>query len=154
MTEVSPEKTPSTWTWLVVNIFYPLLPFFLEGIIRLVAEDFSMSFGTFSGSTLSISVGLLSLFVNQSLLTHERPLTDPAEEESIRTAATFFSSFAIVSFAFFAVLVLLHALTEHSPSAAITRVTHAFEVVVFVSWFVPIIAAVAAQKSFKLRTTL
>jgi len=155
MTEAtSSTKRPSTWTWFVVNIFYPLLPFFLEGIIRWITGGFIVHFNTFNGSTLSISLGLLSLFVNQSLLTNERPLSDSAEIESLRATATFFSSFAVLCFAFFAVLVVLQALVESSPSTDIKRIAEAFDAVVFVGWAVPVVAAVMAQRSFKLRTTL
>jgi hypothetical protein len=153
MPEIVPTKKPSTLTWFIINVFYPLLPFFLEGIIRLTVEDFRLDFDTFSGSTLSISLGLLCLFVNQSLLTDERPLSDASERDSIRTAATFFSSFAVASFAFFAVLVLLHALLERSPASAdLKHVNDTFEAVVFVGCVIPVVAAVVAQKSFKLRT--
>jgi hypothetical protein len=153
MPEIVPIKKPSTWTWFTVNVFYPLLPFFLEGLIRLAVGDFHLGFGTFSGSTLSISLGLLCLFVNQSLLTDERPLSDASEKESMRTAATFFSSVAIASFAFFAALVLLHALLERSPNSSdLKHVTDRFEAVVFVGCVIPVVAAVVAQRSFKLRT--
>jgi hypothetical protein len=154
MPEVYPTKKPSTWAWFVVHVAYPLLPFFIEGIIRFIAFGFSLSLGTFNGATLSISLGLLSVAVNQSLLTSERPLSDVTEVESARVAATFFLGFAIVSFCFFAVLVLLSALLQHAPSESIERVTHAFESVVFIGWIIPIIAAITAQKSFKLRAVL
>lgn len=154
MPELTPTPKPSTWAWFIVHVAYPFLPFLVEGLIRFIAGDFMMRFGTFNASTLSISLGLLSMFVNQSLLTSERPLGDVTEAESTRVAATFFLYFAIISFCLFAALVLLRALLDQGSSENIEGVAHAFEVVVFIGWIVPVTAAISTQRSFKLRSIL
>jgi hypothetical protein len=147
-------KRPSTMTWLGVHVFYPLLPFLLEGLIRLIVTNYKFSYGTFRSSTLSMSLGLLCLFVNQSLLTYERPLNDPTEQESLRGTAKFFLMLAIVSFSFYALLITLKALVERSSSPDLLRIMHSFESLVFVGCSVPVVSAIFAQRSFKLRASL
>jgi hypothetical protein len=132
-----------------------MLPFLLEGFIRLVIFDYHLAYATFRSSTLSMSLGLLCLFVNQSLLTSERPLDDDiTEQESIRGAAKFFLMLAILSFSFYALLVTLKALFERGSSPDLLRIMHNFESVVFVGWVFPVTFAIFAQRSFKLRTSL
>jgi len=152
--ELKTTRKPSTWMWFTVHVFYPMLPFLLEGAIRLVANSFVVKFDTFSSSSLSMSLGLLAIFINQSLINYEPPLAGDEERDSLRFAASVFLYIAMVSFCLFAILVLLRTIGEQSPSPVIQKLTHAFEVVVFLGWIIPIAAAVAAQRSFKLRTTL
>jgi hypothetical protein len=142
-------------TWFSVHVLYPMLPVFIEGSIRcMVSNRFALA--TYSSPTLSISLGLLSMFMNQNLLTHQVPLSDPEEEESLRGAATFFLILAIVGFALFAAMVLLHALidvlsNELLSQELVKRVIHAFELAALWGCIVTIIAAYLAQRSFKLK---
>lgn len=153
MPDPQTPRKPSTTTWLMIHIGFPMLPFLLEATIRFLATEYTFSFKTFNSSTLAISIGLLCVFVNQSLLTHQRALNDAEEQETIAGTATLFISFAITSFAFFGIIVLLHTLTEAGRGGDLTAVARAFERVVFVGWVIPFVVAIRAQRSFKLRAT-
>jgi hypothetical protein len=145
-----PARKPSTMTWFSVHVLYPMLPVFIEGSIRcMVSNRFALA--TYSSPTLSISLGLLSMFMNQNLLTHHVSLSDPEEEESLRGAATLFLILAVVGFALFAAMVLLHALIDVLNHELLKRVIHAFELAALWGCIVTIIAAYLAQRSFKLK---
>ena len=49
------SSTTSTKTWTVVHVIYPMFPFVLEGAIRFLATAYTLSFDTFSSSTLAMS---------------------------------------------------------------------------------------------------
>jgi len=138
----------------MVHVTFPLVPFIIEGSIRIVTFDKLLSWSTFSSSTLAMSAGLLCLFVSQSLLTHKR--TIPSEEETERMVGTahMFSGLAIICFVFFGVVVLLTALIEKTNPTGVASVKLAFDVVILIGASVPIILSVFTQRSFKLRTSL
>jgi hypothetical protein len=152
------RKKSSSKTWIIVHIVYPLVPFLLEGLIRFGASGFDFArlrLDTFSASSLAMSIGLLCLFVNQSLLTTKRPLSDEEEREAIYGDATMFLVYAIFSFALFAVLTLLSALAvEASAAPRIQKSLTWFSVLTFLASIFPIRFALAAQRSYKLKASL
>jgi len=148
------HSSPSTPTWFAVHVVYPMLPVILEGGIKWLVDS-KLSSATFSCATLAMSLGLLSMFMNQNLLTHKGLLPDPVEEDAARGTATLFLIFAVISFSVFVVLVLLRSLGEAGDAyPRLAKIVHAFQWVVFLGWIIPIVAAVKAQRSFKLRAIL
>ena len=141
-------------SWFIVHLAYPMFPFVLEGCIRWIANQWVLTFDTFNAATLSMSVGLLSIFVNQSLQNHDLPLVDETEAETLLVASTSFHMMAIVSFAFFGVLVFLGILVLDWKSEGLSPVLRAFQWFVFIGWVVPVVAAVVTQRSFKLRASV
>jgi len=151
---MSSIKQPSTRSWVLIHIIFPMLPFLIEGIIRFIVLDFSMNLHTFNSSTLSASIGLLCLFINQNLLARSPPLldSDGYEQDSIYGTATLFLTFAIISFVFFTIIVLLTAIVEKYP---MQTALHTFEWIVFLLLPIPIIyVAVRTQRNFKLRAVI
>lgn len=151
---MSNKRKPSSSAWFMVHIGFPLVPFFIEGIIRIIVFDNSISWTTFSSPTLAMSSGLLCLFVSQSLVTHKRII--PSEEETERMVGTahVFSSLAIVSFVFFGAVVLLSALIEKFNTSGVSEIKFGFDVFILIGASIPILFSLYAQKSFKLRTAL
>ena len=148
------DGKPSTVAWIIVHLVYPLLPVILEGIIRLAALDFHLSLDTFNAATLAISTGLLSVFVNQSIRGQDASLPDLNELDARNGTCTFFMTAGIVSFVFFGLVVLMYALVHDRTMPQLTSVLRAFQTMIFIGWVVPVVAAVRAQRSFKLRTSL
>lgn len=147
-------KKPSSFAWFMVHVTFPLVPFLIEGGIRIVTFDNLISWNTFSSSTLAMSSGLLCLFVSQSLLTHKRSLPSKEETEQIIGVAHMFSGLAIICFVFFGVIVLLTALIEKLNHTGVESVKLAFDIIILIGATVPIILSILVQRSFKLRTSL
>lgn len=145
-------RRPSTVAWMIVHLLFPLLPFILEGVIRWIVNQ-RLAFETFSASTLSMSAGLMAIFVNQHLKTYNAPLTDAEEEDSVVATAMWFLGLAIVFFALFGLLVAFGALVNDRKMDALLPVLRAFQFSAFAGVAVPIVTAIAAQRSFKLRAS-
>jgi hypothetical protein len=143
---------PSTLAWILVHLLFPLLPVIFEGIIRLVLTG--MKFHTFSAATLAISSGLLSLFVNQSLRGSDPSIPDPTELDSRNGACALFIMLAIFFFVMFGVVISMHALVHDRQISQLTSPLHIFQTIVFIAWIAPVVGAVVAQRSFKLRASL
>lgn len=134
----------------------PVSAFFVEGIIKSIVFGNTLSWTTFSSSTLSMSVGLLCLFVSQSLLTHNPTIPSEEENERLTGIAHLFSSLAILSFILFGIIVLLSAFTsvftEVETIKTINSIKSTFNTLVLVGAILPIISSLLAQRSFKLST--
>ena len=149
--------TRSSKTWFIVHVAFPLVPFFLGGFIRagLVGFDFtSFSLNTFSAPTLAMSIGLLSLFVNQSIHNSTRSLDDEEEIETLHGKATLFLIYAICSFTIFGVLVLLMSVGDLTNLPRLQKGLSSFQVFVFFASLIPIWFSIAAQKAYKLRSSI
>lgn len=143
---------PSTAAWILVHVCYPLLPVGLEGFIRLAVANWQLTIDTFSAITLSVSIGLLSVFVNQSIRRQNSPLPDSTETDAQNSACVIFMAFGIIFFVLFALVVLLHALAANdNNNLVLGRTLGIFQQVVLVSWVGPVVGAFVAQRSFKLR---
>ncbi|HDM8062606.1 hypothetical protein [Vibrio parahaemolyticus] len=148
------SRRPSSTTWLVTYVFFPLVPFLLEGGIRCVVYGLEINWSTFSSSTLAMSMALQCLFVLNCLSSHEFTIPSEEENERKKTTELVFSILAIIGFVVFGIIVALNAFYE------VTNVEHAklvraiFDKFVFVGTVLPMIYTVWAQRSFKLRTVL
>lgn len=147
-------RKPSTVAWIAVHLVYPLVPVFLEGLIRFCAMDWHLSADTVNAATLSIVAGIISVFVNQSLRGQETPLPDDAETDSRNGTCAYFLTLAIIFFVFFGIVVLLNALVVDKHFAQLTPMLRGFQFLIFIGSVVPIVSAVVAQRSFKLRASL
>jgi hypothetical protein len=133
---------------------YPLLPAILEGVIRFIALDHVLRLDTVNSATLAMSVALIAVFVNQSIRTDESRVSDEDEEASRNGTCTFFTATAIIFFALFGVLTLLGTLITDKGMPQLKPTLEAFQGVAFAISTVPIVAAIAAQRTFKLRASL
>ena len=149
------DKRLSSQTWIIVHIFFPLIPFFLAGSIRYIVKGYKIDFDTFSTSTLAISIGLLCMLVNQSLLASNRPLIDKEELESIHGTATMFFILAIIVFALFGILVAFGALLElKSMPEVVERAEYGFGLLASIISVIAVILAIKAQRCYKLRARI
>lgn len=150
---ISARNRPSSFAWVMVHLLFPLGPFLLEGIIRIIVfQDIHLT--TFRSSTLAMSAGILCLFVNRSLNGHEGII--PSREETGRMMATIhaFSGMAVFCFVFFGVAVLSTALMEKLGPGDIAPIKHGFDVLILVGASVPVALSLWAQRSFDLRAVL
>ncbi|RRC98491.1 hypothetical protein [Amphritea balenae] len=148
------NKTPSSWAWMVVHILFPLCPFFVEGLIRVVAFDNTVSQTTFNSATLAMSIGLLCLYVSQSLIKHKLIIPGSDGSDSLAGAASSFSIIAVFSFCTFAVIVMLSALIEDESSMKLIGIKSTVDYFVFSIAIFPVISTIYAQRSFKLSTAI
>jgi hypothetical protein len=146
------NKQPSSFSWILIHVIFPMLPFLIEGIIRFIILDFSMNLQTFNSTTLAASIGLLCLFINQNLLAHNIPLPDDYEQSKIYGTATLFLTYAIISFILFAIIVLLEAIGEKHNILKEAR--SIFESMVFIFFLLPIVTAIRTQRYFNLRAVI
>jgi uncharacterized membrane protein len=101
-----------------------------------------------------MSIGLVAIFVNQSLKMSVRQVPDDVEAESIGAASTAFLIMAIAFFILFGLVVLLNALVVSRQLPTLLPLLQIFQAVAFIGWVVPIVTAVVAQRSFKLRAAV
>nr|VFJ64713.1 MAG: hypothetical protein BECKFW1821B_GA0114236_109616 [Candidatus Kentron sp. FW] len=138
----------------MTHVLFPLVPFFLESIIRIgVLED--IDWDTFNSSTLSISIGILCLFVNRSLIGHKKII--PTEEETGRMIGYIhmFYSLTICFVAFFSIVVFSSALLIEEPgSDNIARIKHNFDLIIMISAIGPVLLSLFVQRAFNLRALL
>ncbi len=137
--------TPKGSIWIRVYIFYPLVPFLIDGLVRLVASGYALSLFTFSSATLTMSVSLLSIFVNQSILAKTPTLSNDQEVEDIVNAASKFMTYAIFGIAGFGIIVILIALEEFHQMPTKPIVAR-FSLPIYILSTIPIINAIRAQK--------
>lgn len=147
-------KKPSTLTWLIIHILFPLSPFFIEGVIRFIVYNNVLSLTTFSTSTLAISSGLICLFVSQSLFSYKSIIPLDDEQERAIGTAHFFNILGIVFFVAFGILVLLTALNEPAPLERIKNIKSTFDWVVLFGSSVPVVSSFFTQRSYKLRAVI
>nr|VFJ70664.1 MAG: hypothetical protein BECKFM1743C_GA0114222_105692 [Candidatus Kentron sp. FM]VFJ75416.1 MAG: hypothetical protein BECKFM1743A_GA0114220_108332 [Candidatus Kentron sp. FM]VFK23658.1 MAG: hypothetical protein BECKFM1743B_GA0114221_109382 [Candidatus Kentron sp. FM] len=147
------RKRPSSFAWFMVHVTFPLIPFLLEGAIRIIVFG-DIDWTTFRSSTLAMSVGILCLFVNRSLIGHEEII--PSQEETGNMIAVIhsFSLLAICCFVFFGVAVSLSALMEKLELSSIEPIKHNFDVFILTGAFIPVFLSLWAQRSFNLRAVL
>lgn len=145
----------ATANWIGVHLVYPLTPVVIEGGIRWLASDKTLTYDTFSASTLALSVALLSMFVNQSVVrSGNAVLADKAEDDTRQMICMLFILLALGFFGLFMLLVLLYTLVNDRHQAALTTVHQSFQAFVFMFSVVPVVFAVATQRGLKLRASL
>jgi hypothetical protein len=139
-------------------LIYPLLPVPLEGFIRCVVgnpnSNWVVNFDTFSAATLAISAGLMSVFVNQSLRTQEAALPDQADEDARNGICSLFMASGIFFFVMFGLNILMYAVVHDRKIVQLLSILRIFQATVFITWIIPVVLAVAAQRAFRLSTSL
>lgn len=140
----------SSKTWVKIHVIFPLVPFLLEGIIRLGIRGFKVNLDTFSAPTLAMTVALLCIFVRESLNTTTRPLSDAEVKREINGVAVDFLIYTICGIAFFAVLVTLSEL-ENLKIQQIKTAVIVFKIATLILAVAAVWYAIKVQKSFKLR---
>ena len=120
------RKRPSSFAWFMVHVTFPLIPFLLEGIIRIIIFG-DIDWTTFRSSTLAMSVGILCLFVHQNLMSYKWIIRSNDESgHMIGLVHTFFC------FAFFAMVVFASALMEKPGLGNIAPIKHTIDRVILI----------------------
>jgi len=153
MDKIQPtSKLHSAKAWMLVHVFFPLLPFVIEGCLRCLILGWRLD--SFSGATLSASMALICFFIYQSLIAHRYPIpNDQEEEQHVSWAATLFLIFAMVSTALFTGIVLLSAVVEVEVSKMFQTRLCTLQVITFIFCLIPISVAFKIPESFNLRAT-
>ena len=137
---------PSSWLWIMVHVAFPLIPFFLEALLRFALTR-SVSFATFSVPNLAMSMGLLAFFVNQSLANYSIPLKSGGRKDAIEFRKSCFIVSAIFCFAFFGALIMVNG----SDSAGAAGTLSMF---VLILALIIVILAYRTQREFKLKAVI
>jgi len=151
---MSQKNKPSTIAWMITHLGYPLLPVLIEAGIRLIVFDWEIRIDTMSAATLAMSVGLVALFVNQSIRADSGTLGDQVETDTRNGTCTFFTGIGIIFFILFGLIVLLQAVVAEKDMVNLRSTLQGFQHVVFFFAAVPIFSAVAAQRTYKLRAEI
>jgi predicted PurR-regulated permease PerM len=130
-----------------------MLPFLIEGTIRLLILSPHFTLDTFNSSTLAGTMGLLCLFINQNLLTHRVPLPELYEEDVVYRIATVFLTFAIFSFVLFAIIVALATVGERFSEVP-KDLPNPFKWIMFSISPIPIIIAIFTQRDYNLKAAI
>lgn len=146
-------RPPSTLIWLVVHIVVPLLPFGLGGLLRWVAA-WRFEWTNFSAAELAVSLGLLTIYMNQSLLASEQLLRRTEKEEARLATALAYVCVSAVSFALFALITTLGIVVNEQHFSRMKNPLVFFQTTVFVSAPLVIYFSVIAQRHFKLRASI
>lgn len=153
--------SPSTRAWIRVHIIYPLIPYFLETIIRfaIIWSDPNNSnnpWEIFSAATLAISIGFICFFVAVSLFSGPL-LSDKDERERIYSDGFKFVGFAIFCVGLFTVMVLISSLQHKLPPIDKKLFIHLNNLIKLITILILVFTisfircAVRAQQSYKLR---
>jgi hypothetical protein len=151
------KKRPSTRAWIVVHIISPLLPFFLEGSIRLMISKFNLYWDTFSASTLAMSYGLLLVFIEQSLVNQKTgaPLMNEDKIAEIKFWSDILRSVVIFFYVplFTLIVAFEYMATYHSIPIA-KELTVYGDVLVFTSSAFVIPISLIVRSIFNLKTVV
>ncbi len=142
----------SSKAWILVHIMFPLSPFLIGGILRLLIS--TPSIDTFSATELAMSLGLLSLFVHQNLVNGKHLLNVGDRENDIRVAATLFTMWAIGFFVLFGCISTLKAIMSNSDAKSFEPALRNVQIFVFCIAPFLIRTTCRTQRSFKLRATI
>jgi hypothetical protein len=140
---------PTTKAWIWIHVIFPLTPLLIDSVLRLLVNNFALTISTVNAATLSMSMGLLSLFVSHSLMNSEPAIRDANYNEDIKGTVAIFNVYTIIAISVFSVLVLLKALIDYC-NLFVENIQEKMNVVVYCTFWVPIIHAIFAQKCFKL----
>lgn len=116
-------KHPSFITWSIVHILFPLSPIFLGALIRACISS-DVTWTTFDASNVAVCLALLSLFVYQSLLRTDRPLTTEDKKRERYSFVFVFVILAIFMIGLFAALISTNAFAGASATSAETAETY------------------------------
>lgn len=155
---VSARRKPSAQFWFIVPVLFPLLPFLLEGLIRLISCRFKLYWNTFSGSTLAMSYGLLFIFINQrllnQLLNQELPLMNEDKMEEIWAWYFKLHIGAIVCFVLFAVIAFSDSLIVFHNVPVAQELLEPLYAVTFGSSALVIPISMLVRSKYNLKTVL
>jgi hypothetical protein len=101
-----------TAAWAKAYIAFPLAPSMFDALVRYVVKQPSPLWKSLSASNLPLSIGILSLFVMQTILSRDSPLEEDELRQRRLGQGYEFGTYGIVSFAFFSVISIIEMLSE------------------------------------------
>lgn len=146
-------RRTSTLIWLIVHIAVPLLPFGLGGFLRWIVR-WRFEWTNFSAAELAVSLGLLTIYMNQSVLTSEQLLQRTEKEEGRRVIALVCVVVSGMFFALFGLITAFGVLVNEQQVSPAEKPLVFFQAAVFVGAPCVIYFSVRAQRAFKLRASI
>ena len=146
------NPSPKT-IWLIIHLVIPLMPFIGSGCLRWIVA-WNLSEDTFQLSELAMSLGLLAVFLNQSLANSRHRIGNRDDEESRRMWATVWVFGAAGFFTLFALIVAFQTAIDVHQAHELSRPVLVFRSIVFVSFLVTVVLALKMQSHFKLRASI
>lgn len=138
-----------TRAWVKVYVLLPLAPAVVGAIIRCLFAQEIWTWQIISPAEISLSVGLLSLFVSQSVMTRCVPLEDEIGRQIRLGFVSEFQFWAFMSLILFALASVASTLEPSRFAGAPERVLM-LDVLVVLTATLTISRCVVAQKTFKL----
>ncbi len=139
--------------WFVIHVLIPLLPFVGTGLLRLIVCQ-TWSSEPFSTSELAISLALLSIFVNQSLVMSKHAMGSSEDAQTRRALAYAWVFIGALFFVFFALIVAFQTAVVELGASVLGSPLLVFKVIAWILAFPVVYGAIRMQKAFKLRATI
>jgi hypothetical protein len=147
-------RDPSTKTWILLYVFFPLMPFLLGTMIRLIVSSGRLLGAAFSASELAICFALLSLFINQNLLRTEGVLDNEDKEEDVKRNALLLLSSAIFFIVLFALIITCDIAVNFHNLEPFKGPLLISQIIVFCATPFILYWTISIQRSFRLRAHL
>ena len=151
------KRKPSSRAWIIKNILYPLAPFLIELLLNWIIKGGRFQLDFLNTVTLTISLGVLCLFVSHSLtnlknsLDHEQNNLNLNDREEIPGDINIFNIGTFIYVSLFSALIVIQALIKYHEIYTLYSVLNRFNVVVLFLIIPPIFWAVKTQKAYKLK---
>lgn len=147
-------RQPSTKNWVIVYIVFPLIPFLLGSLIRLITLSGRIYWDTFNASELSICLALAAMLINQCLLRSGRLLNSEEKQEDAAGEAMLYLFFGIIFIALFSVMVAFSICVNNLQVEELEIPLRGFQILIWILMPVIIWYIIKTQKSFRLLTSI
>jgi hypothetical protein len=139
-----------TLAWAKAYIVFPLVPCLLDAIIRYVVKQPTPMWKTISASNLALSIGILALFVMQTIVARNIPLEDEESKQYRLGFGYEFGFYSIVAFAFFGVLSFIDMIPDKYQELVSGMSLGILYFLVSLSTAIIVLRSLQAQRTFKL----
>jgi integral membrane sensor domain MASE1 len=140
----------TTGAWCRVYIVYPLAPAVVDTILRYVIVPPHTIWEAISFSDVSLSMGILSLFLVQAILTRSLASENDEDKQYRLGIASEFQMYTLLSFAFFIVISVFDDLDRSYHNILPSMPLNVFSYCIVIVASITIYRALYAQRTFKL----
>lgn len=147
-------KITSTKSWFLIHLVIPIFPLIFLGFIKIVMAPSQFSISTFSSSTIALSIGLLSIFIKQSITRDYQTLNNEDKEEEVKFYSGLYLIITLAAFTLFGIIECFDFATLKLNVAVLSNPTRFFQIFVFGTAPLYVVLAIVTQKKFNLRANL
>jgi hypothetical protein len=140
----------ATIGWIKVNIFYPVAPVLLLGLLKYVLVAPTPFWKAISSADVALSMGIFSVFLVQAILTKEVQLEDAVGKQIRYGFASEFQFYTLLSFFLFIAISTVEDLVQANQLSEEIGHLRLLDLCVAVSTIVTVIRGVQVQRTFNL----